>query len=144
MNRAFAAALALGTALVTSGCGSSSGDPSGPQTVEQAMAAFEVAYRAEDADAVVALCQFPFVLNGAALAEADQLRALLRSTFEQAGDISTAEVVDRTVTRASDTVRVAGTLHVVDSVHGESSQPVVIDGERHGERWVGTGFSFGQ
>ncbi len=142
MTRTFAA-LALATALVsaTAGCGSSSKDDPQPQTVDQAIAAFEAAYLAKDADAVVALCTFPFVLNGTALAEADQLRALLESSFAEAGEISIAEVLDRDVARAEDSVRVTATFHLVDSLHGESSQSVIIDGELVGDRWKGTGFS---
>ncbi len=143
MTRTFAA-LALATALasVTSGCGSSSSsDEPEPRTIEQSIAAFEAAYQAKDADAVVALCRFPFVLNGTALAEADQLRALLESMFANAGEISAAEVLDRDVARVETSVRVTATFHVVDSVNGESSQSVIIDGELVGERWMGTGFS---
>jgi ketosteroid isomerase-like protein len=138
MTRAIAAALALSTALVA--CGGSSQDP-GPQTVEQAVAAFEAAYQAKDPDALVALCQFPFILDGTELTGADQLRTYLRSTFTGAGEIARAEVLDPVVVREGDTVRVTGTFHLVDSVQGESSRPVTIRGELHGQRWVGTGFS---
>ncbi len=144
MTRTFAAALALTTALVatTSGCGgSSSSNAPEPPSVDQAVAAFEQAYQARDADAVVALCHFPFILDGTAIAEPDTLRALLQSTFTEAGEISTAELVERVVDQLEDTARVTGTFHLVDAVHGESSQPVIIHAQRYGDRWLGTGFS---
>lgn len=137
-------ALAFAAALALPGCGGGGGsdDETPPLlTVPQLLEQFAASYQAKDAAAIAAMCQFPFELEGVAIEAAGQLETLLESTFEDAGTYETVEILDRDASEVGDTVTVTGTLHVVDSVYGESSTAVTIDAVRVNGHWKATSFT---
>ncbi len=141
MLRSLIVSAAAAAALLAAGCGSSKEDKAA--TVEDLLAQFEAAYQAKDAAAITDLCAYPFEVDGAAVGTPAALQAFLQATFDAAGDYQTVELIDREITQDGDRVTVTGTFHVVDTIQGESSRPVMISGLRVQGVWKANAFSRG-
>lgn len=136
-------ALAFAAVLALPACEGGSGEQPPPLTVPELLSRFEASYRAKDAAAIAAMCDFPFELEGVAVASADDLEALLESMFADAGTYETVELLDRVIAEEGDALTVTGTLHVVDSVYGEYGRPLTIEAVRVDGHWKATRFTQG-
>lgn len=142
MMRSLAISAAVVAITAAAGCGGGSSETKDPPlTVAQRLEQFERAYQSKDAAAIAAMCSYPFQVDGASIDSAETLQAFLQGSFDAAGVIEVAELLDPVITEDGDAVTVTGSFHVVDATSGEYYRTVTIQGVRVDGVWKGSSFS---